>query len=125
MINYPRLVVITPVIRWTGAVARYAIRCGRELALDVLQKMAQENVSAQQILLLLKPHLGVMSRDQLFTILQALDGDYPSLTELGRSRLRVPDTLADRELLKRLQRERTVSTYDVNNGMIDVNRKRK
>ncbi len=111
--------------RGLNELARYAIRCGRELALDVVQKMAQENVSAQQILLLLKPHLGVMSRDQLFTILQALDGDYPSLTELGRSRLRVPDTLADRELLKRLQRERTVSTYDVNKGMIDVNRKRK
>lgn len=87
--------------------------------------MAQENISAQQILLLLNPHLGVISRDQLFTILQELDGDYPKLTEVGRSRLRVPDTLADRELLERLQREMTVSSYDVSKGMIEVNRKRK
>lgn len=105
--------------------ARFATRCGCELSPDVVQKMAQENVSAQQILLLLKPHLGVISRDQLFTILQALDGDYPKLTEVGRSRLRVLDTIADRELLERLQRERTVSSYDVNKGMIEVNRKRK
>ena len=47
------------------------------------------------------------------------------LTEVGRSRLRVPDTLADRELLERLQREMTVSSYDVSKGMIEVNRKRK
>lgn len=105
--------------------ARFATHRGCELSPDVVQKMAQENVSAQQILLLLKPHLGVITRDQLFTILQALDGDYSKLTELGRSRLRVPDTLADRELLERLQREKTVSSYDVSKGMIEVNRKRK
>jgi len=105
--------------------ARFAIRCGFELSPDVVQKMAQENVSMAQILLLLQPHLGVISRDQLFIILQALDGDYPKLTEVGRSRLRVPDTLADRELLDRLRRERTVSSYDFNKGVIEVNRKRK
>lgn len=111
--------------RGLNELARFATRCGCELSPDVVQKMAQENVSAQQILMLLKPHLGVISRDQLFTILQSLDGDYPKLTEVGRSRLRVSDTLADRELLERLQREKTVSSYDVNKGMIEVNRKRK
>ena len=105
--------------------ARFATRCGCELPPGVVEKMAQENVSAQQILLLLKPHLRVISRDQLFTILQALDGDYPRLTVVGRSKLRVPDTIADRELLGRLQREKTVSSYDVNKVMIEVNRKRK
>ncbi len=105
--------------------ARFATRCGYELSPDVVQKMAQEDVSAQQIVLLLKPHLGVISRDQLFTILQSLDGDYPNLTEVGRSKLRVPDTLADRGLLERLQLEKTVSSYYGNNGKIEVNRKRK
>lgn len=105
--------------------ARFATRCGYKLSPDVVQKMAQENVSAQQIVLLLKPHLGVISRDQLFTILQSLDGDYPNLTEVGRSKLRVPDTAADRELLERLQQEKTVSSYDGNNGKIEVNRRRK
>ncbi|WP_405118249.1 DNA-binding protein [Pseudomonas leptonychotis] len=111
--------------RGLNELARFAVKSGRELLPDVVQKMAQDNVSAQQILLLLKPHLGVISRDQLFTILQALDGDYPKLTEVGRGRLRVPDTLADRELLERLQLEKTVSSYDVNKGIIEVNRKRK
>lgn len=105
--------------------AQFATRCGCELSPGVVQKMAQENVSAQQILLLLKPHLGVISRDQLFTILQALDGDYPKLTEVGRSRLRVPDTLADRELLGRLKLENTVSSFDPSKGILEVNRKRK
>ena len=111
--------------RGLNELARFATKSGGELPPDVVQKMAQENVSAQQILLLLKPHLGGISRDQLFTILQALDGDYPKLTEVGRSRLRVPNTLADRELLERLKRENTISTYHDSKGMIEVNRKRK
>ena len=105
--------------------ALFATRFGSELSTSVVQKMAQESISAQQILLLLKPHLGVISREQLFTILQALDGDYPALTEVGRRRLRVPDTLADRELLGRLKLESTVSSYDPSKGMLEVNRKRK
>ncbi|MCK3831738.1 DNA-binding protein [Pseudomonas fluorescens] len=111
--------------RGLDELALFATRGGYELSPDVVQKMAQEGVSAQQILLLLKPHLGMISRDLLFTILQSLDGDYPKLTEVGRSKLRMPDTLADRELLERLQQEKTVSSYDVSKGMIEVNRKRK
>ncbi len=111
--------------RGLNELARFATKSGSELSPDVVQKMAQQDVSEQQIILLLKPHLDVISRDQLFTILQLLGGDYPKLTEVGRSRLHVPDTLADRELLERLQRERTVSSYDVSKGVIEVNRKRK
>ncbi|KRA10532.1 DNA-binding protein [Pseudomonas sp. Root569] len=111
--------------RGLNELALFAMRCAFKLSPDVVQKMAQENVSARQVVLLLKSHLDVISRDQLFTILQALDGDYPELTEVGRSKLRVPDTVADRELLERLQREKTVSSYDANKGMIEVNRKRK
>lgn len=105
--------------------ARFAIAFEHKLSPDVVQKMAQGKVSAQHILLLLKPHLEVISRDQLFTILQALDGDYPELTEVGRGRLKVPDTPADRELLGRLKRENTVSSFDDSKGMIEVHRKRK
>lgn len=111
--------------RGLNELAGFATKFGHELSPNVVQKMAQENVSAHQILLLLKPHLSVITRDQLFTILKALEGDYAKLTEVGRGRLRLPDTLADRELLERLRREKTVSSYDDNKGMIEVNRKRK
>lgn len=111
--------------RGLNELARFAISSGGEVSPDVVQKMAQENVPAQQILLLLEPHLRAISRDQLFTILLALEGDYPKLTEVGRSRLRVPNTLADRELLERLKREDTISSYRDSKGMIEVNRKRK
>jgi len=67
----------------------------------------------------------VINRDQLFTILQALGGDYSELTEVGRIKLRVPNTPADRALLERLKREGTVSTYDERKAVIEVNRKRK
>lgn len=105
--------------------ARFATRSGFGLSPDVVQKMAQGDVSAQQILLLLKPHRDVINRDQLFTILQALDGDYPELTEVGRNKLQVSNTPADRALLERLKRENTVSTYDDSKLMIEINRKHK
>ena len=110
--------------RGLNELAGIATKFGHELSPDVVQKMAQENFSAHQILLLLKSHLSVITHEQLFPILKAFEGDYPKLTEVGRSRLRLPDTLADRELLERLRREKTVS-YDDNKGMIEVNRERK
>ena len=105
--------------------ARVATQSGREVSPEVLEKMAQGNVSAQLILLLLKPHLDVVNRDQLFTIVQALDEDYPLLTEVGRKKLRVPNTPADRALLERLKLENTVSTYDERGEKIEVHRKHK
>ncbi len=111
--------------RGLSELARYAIKSGGELSLDVVQMMAQKSVSAQQIIPLLESHLGLISRDQLFTILQVLDGDYPKLTEVGRGKLRLPNTLADRALLERLKQEKTVSSYDDSKVVIEVNRKHK
>ncbi|KNC18158.1 DNA-binding protein [Pseudomonas sp. RIT-PI-a] len=108
-----------------NGLALFASQSGSELPLTVVQKMAQQNVSAQQILLILKPHLYLIGRDQLFAILRTLDGGYPELTCVGHCKLRVPDTLADRELLERLQREKIVSSYEVRKGVIEVNRRRK
>ncbi|KUM41948.1 DNA-binding protein [Pseudomonas sp. EpS/L25] len=105
--------------------ARFATQSRCELPANVVQIMAQGNVSRQQILPLLKPHLDVINREQLFTILQAIDGDYPELTEVGRNKLRVSNTPADRALLNRLKLENTVSTYEERGEIIDVNRKRK
>lgn len=105
--------------------ARVATQAGCELSPDVVQKMAQGNVSARLILLLLRPHLDVINRDQLFSILQALHGDYPELTEVGRNKLRVSNTPGDRALLDRLKREHTVSTYDERGEKIEVHRRRK
>lgn len=111
--------------RGLNELARLATQSGCELSSDVVQKMAQGNVSAQRIVLLLKPHLEVINRDQLFTILQALEGGYPELTEVGRNKVRVSNTSADRALLERLKGENTVSTYDERGEKIEVHRKRK
>lgn len=111
--------------RGLSELARVAMQSGHEVSPEVLEKMAQGNVSAQLILLLLKPHLDMINRDQLFTILQALDGDYPELTEVGRTKLKVSNTPADRALLERLKRENTVSKYDERGEKIEVYRKHK
>lgn len=111
--------------RGLNELARYATKSGGELSPDVVQKMAQKNVSTQQIILLLESQLELISRDQLFTILQALDGDYTKLTEVGRGKLRLPNTRADRALLERLKQEKTVSSYDDSKATLEINRKHK
>lgn len=105
--------------------ANYATKNGGGLSPDVVQEMAHGDVPAQQVILLLERHLDTINRDQLFTILQALDGDYPELTEVGYGKFLVSNTLADRALLERLKRESIVSKYDERGTVIEVHRKRK
>ncbi|MCZ5540161.1 hypothetical protein O5537_29030, partial [Escherichia coli] len=49
--------------------ARFASLHRKVCQPSIVYKMAQEGVSAQLIILLLEPHLGSISREQLFSIL--------------------------------------------------------
>ncbi|AFT69490.1 hypothetical protein B5T_01207 [Alloalcanivorax dieselolei B5] len=111
--------------RGLNELARFATRHGNELSPDVLEKMAQGSVSAQQIVTLLKPHLASINRDQLFTILRALGGDYPKLSEVGRDKPRIPNTVADRALLERLKQDGIVSRFDEQKSPIKVHKRYK
>jgi hypothetical protein len=103
--------------------AQFATRNEHELAADVVQKMAQTGVDTQQVVMLLEPHLTSISREQLFTILQELDGDYPSLTEVGRDKPKIPNTHANLALLQRLRQENIVSKYDERESPIKVHKR--
>ncbi|UQY33687.1 DNA-binding protein [Pseudomonas fulva] len=105
--------------------ARFATQNRYELPAVAVQKMAQGGVTAQQIVLLLEPHLASISRQQLFKVLMALDGDYPKLTAVGRDKPRIPNTSADRALLERLKRDGIVSKFDEHESPIKVNKKYK
>lgn len=105
--------------------ARFATQHEYEISPDVVQKMAQGSVSAQQIVTLLKPHLASINRDQLFTILRALGGDYPKLSEVGRDKPRIPNTAADRALLERLKQDGIVSRFDEQKSPIKVHKRYK
>jgi hypothetical protein len=111
--------------RGLNELAGYAIRHGRELPPDVVQTMAKAGVAALQIVRLLESHLVSISRDQLFTILRELGGDYSKLTQVGRDKPRVPNTPADRALLERLKRDGIVGKYDERGPSIKVNKKYK
>jgi len=103
--------------------AQFATRHGHKLAPDVVQKMAQTGVDSQQIVMLLEPLLASISREQLFTILQGLDGDYPSMTEVGRDKPKIPNTHANLALLQRLRQENIVSKYDEHESPIKVHKR--
>ncbi|WP_202796633.1 DNA-binding protein [Acidithiobacillus ferrivorans] len=103
--------------------AQYAIRHGQNLAPDVVQKMAHTGVNTQQVVVLLEPHMTSISREQLFTILQELDGDYSSLTEVGQDKPEIPNTDANLALLQRLKQEGIVDKYDEHESPIKVNKR--
>lgn len=103
--------------------AHFSTRNKHELAADVVQKMAQTGVETQQVVMLLEPHLTSISRDQLFTILQELNGDYPSLTVVGRDKPKIPNTHANLALLERLKKENIVSNYDEHASPIKVHKR--
>ena len=103
--------------------AQFSTRNKHELAADVVQKMAQTGVETQQVVMLLEPHLTSISREQLFTILQELNGDYPSLTVVGRDKPKIPNTHANLALLERLKKENIVSNYDEHASPIKVHKR--
>lgn len=105
--------------------ARFATAHGCRLPPDAVEKMAQGGVPGQRIVQLLEPHMTSISSDQLITILRALDCDYPKLTVVGYDKPHIPNTPADRALLKRLKREGIVGKCDERESIIKVNKKYK
>ncbi len=105
--------------------AKFATINGHVCELEVVLKMAEEGVAAQLIILLLKPHLRSISRQQLFSLLRSLEGDYPNLTVTGYDKPRIPNTPEDLELLERLKIEGIVGKYDARESPIKVNKKYK
>ena len=105
--------------------AKFATQYQRELSLDIIRKMAVKGIASKEIILLLQPHIESISTDQLFTILQTLKGDYPKLTEVGREKLRIPNTPANQALLQRLKQESIVSSSVEHESQIEIHRKYK
>lgn len=103
--------------------AKFAVQHRDELPADVVMKLAQGGVPAQHIVPLLEPHLKVIGRDQLFTILSALGGGYEKLTTVGRDKPTIPNTSADHSLLKRLKDEGIVNSWKPEKGKIRVFKK--
>lgn len=111
--------------RGLSEMARFALQHECELPPDVVQQMAQGNVPVQQIVPFLELHLSAIGRDQLFTILSAFGGEYGKLTAVGYGTPKIPNTAADRALLERLKQDDIVNSYDENEALIRVNKRRK
>lgn len=105
--------------------ARFATRNGHNLSPSVAQAMAQGGVAAPQVIALLEPHINVISRDQLLTILSALGGEYIKLAAVGYDRPEIPNTPANHALLERLKKLGIVNSYADSGSSIKVNKKHK
>lgn len=105
--------------------AQFATQHQHQLSLDVVEKLASSGVPSKDVIVLLEPHLQVLSSEQLFGILRSLGGDYPKLTSVGTDRPTVPNTPANRALLEVLKRHGIVSKYTPDAERIRVFKRRK
>lgn len=108
-----------------SALAQLAVRYESTIPPDLIVVMAEEGVPSQHIVLLLEPHLNTLESESLFRIMNEMGDDYPKLTDVGRSVVRIPNTPADCALLESLKARGIVSSYRKNNSDIIVNRKHK
>lgn len=105
--------------------ARLAIEYKQTIPSDVICKLAEKGVAAQEIVILLVPHLDDLERNTLFAILRMLGDGYSELTELGATHVQIPNTPADTKLLERLTQDGTVSSWKLKSPFITVHRKQK
>ena len=112
-------------LRVLSELAQLAVRYESTIPPDLIAVMAEKGVPSQHIVLLLEPHLNALESESLFRIMNEMGDDYPKLTAVGRSVVRIPNTPADCALLESLKARGIVSSYRKNNLDINVNRKRK
>ncbi|WP_216388148.1 YobI family P-loop NTPase [Arcanobacterium phocae] len=112
-------------LRGLSELARLAVQYEVAVLPEVIALMAEKGVLPQHIVILLEPHLNVLESENLFRIINNLGDDYPKLTGVGRSVVRIPNTLSDCALLESLKAHGIVSSYRKNNSYINVYRKHK
>jgi hypothetical protein len=105
-----------------SALAQFATLNKRELAFEVVQKMAQAGVNPQQVMLLLESHLASISRELLFAVLTDLGGEHLNLITGSQVKATLSKTCANLTLLKRLKEEGVVSEYCELESLIEVNK---
>ena len=107
--------------------AQFAIDQDKKLPIDVIEKMASNQVETKSIILLLSPHLTPsINSEQLFRILEQLKGDYPKLISKGTDRPEIPNTPEDQKLIKTLEALRIISSFkEIADGFIRIFKKHK
>lgn len=105
--------------------ARLAVQHETMIPVPVIEIMAESNVPAPDVVVLLNPHLQDLVDQDLFRILEYVGGDYAKLTDIGNGALFIPNTDKVVDLFERLKDCGTVSSYDLKGKDYRVNLKRK
>lgn len=105
--------------------ARLAVQYETMIPVPVIETMAESNVPAPDVVVLLHPHLQDLVDQDLFRILEYVGGDYAKLTDIGNGALFIPNTDKVVDLFERLKDCGTVSSYDLKGKDYRVNLKRK
>ncbi|WP_417561074.1 P-loop NTPase fold protein [Marinomonas sp.] len=107
--------------------AQFAINQDKTLSIDVVEKMTNNQVETRNIILLLSPHLTPsINSEQLFRILELLQGDYPKLISTGKDQPKIPNTPENQKLINTLKTLEIVNSFrEIADGLIKVFKKHK
>lgn len=103
--------------------ARFAVQHNANLSLEMITELAKNDIPADDVIVLLEPHLQVVPRNQLWDILERLGEPYDKLTIWGRDNPKIPDTPENHALLEALKEHGIVSKYTLDRNMLRVYKK--
>ena len=106
-------------------IARLAAQQNLTLEQEVVKQLALGGAGAPHVMALLEPYLPSIEREDLFAILGSMGADYPKLTSVGRHKVEIPNTDADRSLIDILKTHGIVKTYVPEGSKLKVHRRRK
>lgn len=104
-------------------VGKTARRLQKLVSFSVVEQMANHRIGNDAVLHHLMPYLDSTSDAELFGVLNALSGDYPQLTRLGRDKPRVPNTADNHRLLESLKQRGIVTRVENDRDPIKVHKR--
>lgn len=104
-------------------VGKTARRLQKLVSFSVVEQMANHRIGNDAVLHHLMPYLDSTSDAELFGVLNALSGDYPQLTRLGRDKPRVPNTADNHRLLESLKQRGIVTRVENDRDPMKVHKR--
>lgn len=103
--------------------SRFAVKNKCQLSLEIVEQLAANGISAQEVTIFLSPHLEDLPPERLSRILTLLGKEYARLAKQGTSKPKIPNTPENKALLDFLKLHGIASTVKIEGNMLRVYKK--
>jgi len=104
---------------------KYSADRGGRLEFEMVSRLAQEKLESDAVLKILATILDDLTEPQVSSVLRDLDGEFASLTELGKDRPKLPSTPNIIAVLEFLKKNGVVNSYSEEKNYLRVNKRHK